>query len=179
MKEPITAPEHYKLLAQELRPLVKVIQDAFVHRPLPSGYCNVDTREIYRYWLDPLKESAEELKHTLVEITSRILSESCTGHEEIVKSVSVLNGVVKKLINIFHDIWRESFPNDLAQGQPILSAIPERVLRECLSAFEKVIDIVDKPEEMVERHGGHSFSIRVDLAAGETNRFTEWLNSKR
>jgi hypothetical protein len=177
-EDKLAIPEHYKLLAQELKPLVNVIQDALIHRPLASVCRNADADEIFRCCLDSLNVSTGELRHALDEINSRILSGKNTGHNEIINSVSSLYKTVRKLIHILHDIRKESFPNDLAQGQTLLSAIPERVLQECLSAFEKIIDIIEKPKEMITCNGGNSFSIRVNLGAEETNQFSGWLRNR-
>jgi len=44
--------------------------------------------------------------------------------------------------------------------------------------FNDLDRLVEKPEEMVARNCGHTFSVQVNLGTEETERFTRWLDNR-
>jgi len=172
-EDTITVPEHYKLLVKEIKPLIKEIQDAFINRPAPSGY--------NYQGLDEAVERLKRLERPIKNITaafndiSHILEDKTVSSEKIRYLISQLRLPIGEVISYFHEIWKRPFKPEIANGQAILSAIPERILRECLTAFEQATDVVEKPEEMVKKHGKQKFYINIVFGDEEINHFLQWI----
>ena len=175
-EETITVPEHYKLLAKEIKPLIKEIQSAFINKPVPSGYNyqGIDEAvERFKNFERPIKSITAALN----DISTYVLSEDkAVNPENIHYRISQLSLPIREVISSFHDIWKRPFKPEIADGQPILSAVPEMILRRCLTAFEQVIDVVENPEEMVKRHGKQKFYIEIVFGSEEIDSFAQWFD---
>ncbi|MCX8027428.1 MAG: hypothetical protein N3A62_06210, partial [Thermodesulfovibrionales bacterium] len=61
----------------------------------------------------------------------------------------------------------------------LISAIPERVLRECLNAFEKIVDIVENPQEIRQKYGSFNVNLKIIFGDEEIKMFERWVSEKR
>jgi hypothetical protein len=177
--EPPEIPGHLRLFAEEIRPVTEKIRDAFIYRPSPSGRIIADFNEfrvVLNDWFNRLKASAQDMTLELNGPLSSALAKE--DKEMISRSVASFENYIDEIITISHEIWGTAFPLEVADGQALLCAVPDRMLRECLAVFEEVAAIVENPGKMAKKHG--SSTIRLDLVFDgiEINRFAEWLKER-
>lgn len=175
-EETIKVPEHYKLVAEEIKPLIKEIQDAFINKPVPSGYNYQGFNEVVKRFAN-FEKPIKEIITAVNDISTHILPEDKAASSEDIHSwISRLSLPIREVISCFHNIWKRPFEPDIADGQPILSAVPEMIIRKCLTAFEQIIDVVENPEEMIKRHSKQKFYIDIVFGSEEAELFSQWLD---
>ena len=178
----IKVPEHYRILANALKPLMREIQNAFVNRPVPQGvpYDAVVWSEELHAIFDKMSAIIEKLTKAVNAVPGCLAEkEDNIPESAIMQAVSNIGGQLRETIKIFHQIWERPFPPDLAGGQPLASAMMEDVLRECLDIFEKVVDIVERPEDILDKYGSYTIQLKLALDGRSANRFSEWLEERR
>jgi hypothetical protein len=175
----IIVPEYYKFLASELKPLVKEIQSAFVNRPVPTGRYIDDISLFATLWLNPLELTIKKLASDFNMLGSLVAPHKEPALYEIRHSVRSLSAAIKSVIEIFHDIWKRPFSPNIADGQVLISAVPEMILKECLGVFEKVIDIVENPHEVKAKYGSFDVNMQITFGDDEIKQFEKWLNKRR
>jgi len=171
-----TIPRHYQIIADEFKPLIRSIQTAFVHRPVPSGEAYADIGDL----MDSIGSRASETLATLpsvVESLSKILSlpEEEVGIKQIKDSMGQVAAVVEQLIGMFHKLWKRPFPSQFANGQSLASAMLERPLRDLLGLFEAVVEAAEDPDAAVVKYGNKRIEFNLTLSIDEeAAAFIEW-----
>lgn len=178
-EEKTVVPEHYQVLAQELKPLIKDIQSAFISRPVPNGRHIEDISLLATLWMDPLELTIKKLASELNMLGSLAASHRKPAVYEIRHSVKSLTAAIKSVINIFHDIWKRPFSPNIADGQALISAVPEMILKECLGVFEKVIDIVENPHEVKAKYGSFTVNLTITFGDKEIKQLERWINERK
>lgn len=181
-EDEIKVPEHYKVLAHALKPLIREIQHAFINRPVPQGIpCEAGAwSEELHAMLDKMSEIVQKLTDTMNAVPGCLAEkEDNIPENAVVQTVSNISEQLRQSIKFFHQIWERPFPSDLAGGQPLASAIIEDVLRGCLDIFEKVVDIVERPDEILGRYGSYSIQLKLVLDGQAANRYNQWLSERR
>ena len=181
-EDDIKVPEHYRVLANALKPLTREIQNAFVNRPVPQG---VPYETIV--WSEKLYTMFGKMSAIIEKLTKAVNAvPGCLAEKEdnipesaIMQAVSSISEQLRKVINIFHQIWERPFPTDLAGGQPLVSAMMEDVLRGCLDIFEQVVNIVARPEDILSKYGSYTVQLKLVLDGQSADRFSEWLEERR
>ncbi len=176
----IIIPKHYKVLADALKPLIREIQNAFVNRPVPQGI----PYETLPDALQPIFDNAPEIIQKLSDIMNAVpgclaLKEDNVSEDAVIDAVSNVEKEIRRIIGFFHHLWERPFPPDLAGGQPLASAIMEDVLRGCLDIFEKLVDIVERPEEILNKYGSYTIQLKLVLDGQAANRFNQWINERK
>jgi hypothetical protein len=175
----IIVPEHYKILVDNLKPLIKDIQNAFINRPVPEGRYVENVSLLATLWLEPLERTIKKLTTELNELSNLIMPGKEPLAYEIRYSVQSLSQVIKSVIDIFHDIWKRRFHPNISDSQTLLSAVPEMILKECISLFERIVDIVENPNEVKTKYGSFNVNLTITFGDEEIKRFGQWLNQNR
>ncbi|HAK88560.1 MAG: hypothetical protein A2077_04115 [Nitrospirae bacterium GWC2_46_6] len=160
-EDDIKVPEHYRVLANALKPLIKEIQNAFVNRPVPQG---VPYKTIV--WSEELYTMFGKMSAIIEKLTKAVNAvPGCLAEKEdnipesaIMQAVSSISEQLRKVINIFYQIWERPFPTDLAGGQPLASAMMEDVLS---------------------KYGSYTVQLKLLLDGQSANRFNEWLEEQK
>jgi hypothetical protein len=182
MTDEIIVPAHYRFLANALKPLIREIQDAFVNRPVPQGTPYGD-----EVWAEELHAICKKMASIIGKLTKTVNTiPGCIGEKDdnisesaIIQTVSNIDAQLREVIKIFHQMWERPFPPDLAGGQPLVSAMMEDVLRGCLDIFKKVVDIVERPEEIFDKYEGYTIRLKLELDGKSANRFNEWIKERQ
>lgn len=175
--EAVVMPEHYKVLAQKLKKVTWTIQSAFVYRPVPDGIPLDDIEAALSPLFSRAQRAAESIGIALNSIPGcQPVAEGSVSEQEIERAVDRINKQVEEFIDIFHALWKRPFPSEAAGIQPLVSAIFERILRDLLSAFQKMIDIVEHPEIIMEKYGSYTINLKITLEMdGEVARVQQWI----
>ena len=160
-EDDIKVPEHYRVLANALKPLTREIQNAFVNRPVPQG---VPYETIV--WSEKLYTMFGKMSAIIEKLTKAVNAvPGCLAEKEdnipesaIMQAVSSISEQLRKVINIFYQIWERPFPTDLAGGQPLASAMMEDVLS---------------------KYGSYTVQLKLVLDGQSADRFSEWLEERR
>lgn len=179
--DPVVMPEHYKILAHEMKRLSLAIRDSFVERPLPQGIPWNIPGDLQKF-CDDLRKSVERLSSCVNTLPGCSAGINPDGDINIAMSEAVrrLNREVTDLIGLYHKLWQRPFPDAYIDGQPIMSAMFEDLLRDCLSLFRKVIDIVELPPEQIPvKYGSTNISLSLTFNPNIAHRMLLWLNEKQ
>lgn len=178
-EEKIVVPEHYRTLSQELKPIIKEIQKAFINRPLPEGLPVQDISLSVTVWISPLERILKDITSDLNKLGQLMMSgNEAVSPLDIRIYMKSIRQSIEKVIAIFHDVWKRPFSAGLADGQPFFSAVPERILRECLTLFEQIVDIVENPDDVMKKYGSYMVNLNVTFGDEEINRLNDWLKAK-
>lgn len=178
-EEKIVVPEHYQVLAQELKPVIREIQNAFVNRPVPEGSPIRDMAFCSAMWINPLEGIFKNITSDLNKLGQLMMpSKEAVSSLDIRIYIKSIRQSIDKVIDIFHDIWKRPFPVEYADGQPLFSAVPEMIIRKCLTLFEQIVDIVENPRDVMKKYGSSTVNLNVTFGDEEINRLDRWMKAK-
>lgn len=177
----VIIPEPYKILAWELKRLSGVIVTALINKPVPSG-SPWELPDSLRIFMD----SASCIIPRLTACFNKM--PDCSAEDEQVDSknaamlhwIGNLEGEVKEAIRHYHKVWSRPFPQLYADGQPVMSAVFEDILKECLILFEKLIDIFElPPEEIPQKYGSTKINLSITFGPEAIERLSLWFQHNR
>ncbi len=180
-EDPVVMPQHYKVLADELKGLVRVIDDAFINRPVPDGSPCPDIHKAIEPILKDFVGNLTRISEILNFLPGCVADKAAGPDEsaEIRDAASNLKQELSSVIFCFHAIWRSPFPVGFADGQAIASAVVEDILRECRNLFLKVVDIVEMPpEDIVGKYGSTNIQLSLTFSDQPGRRLKRWLDDK-
>ncbi|GER92643.1 hypothetical protein A45J_0361 [hot springs metagenome] len=179
LERKIVVPDHYKVLAQELKPLIREIQNAFVNRPVPEGLPIQDIALCSAMWINPLEGIFKNITSDLNKLGQLMMpGKEAVSSLDIKIYIKSIRQSIDKVIDIFHNIWKRPFPVEYADGQPLFSAVPEMIIRKCLTLFEQIVDIVENHHDVMKKYGSSTVSLNVTFGDEEINRLDRWMNTK-
>ncbi|MBI5741461.1 MAG: hypothetical protein HZA16_12200 [Nitrospirae bacterium] len=178
MSETPLVPEYAKLFVEKLKPLSNEILDSFLNRPVPDGkpYCRLE--DITSPVFSRLTTVALEMTSTISNMKGFSGVEDTVSEQDINESVYKLRLHVREAIGVFHYIWKRPFPAGLCDGQPLISAVAEMILKDILAIFAKIIDIVEKPDEALSKYGSCKIRLSLDFSDSTAIHFTRWMEEK-
>jgi hypothetical protein len=104
-----------------------------------------------------------------------LLPEAEVDLEQIRDSMEPVAAIVEQLIELFHGLWGCPFPSQFADGQPLASAMIERLLRDLLGLFEAVVEAAEDPDAAVVKYGNKRIEVNLTLSIDEqAAAFTKW-----
>ncbi len=178
-EQKIIVPEQYKALAQQLNPLIRGIQKAFVNRPVPVGAPIRDMTLCSTMWINPLERIFKDITSDLNKLGQLMMpGREAASSLEISIYIKSIKRTIQKVVDIFHDIWKRPFAVEFADGQPIFSAVHEMMLRKCLTLFEQIIDIVENPRDVMKKYGSYTVNLNITFGDEEINRLSDWMKDK-
>lgn len=166
---PDPATEYQRALADALRPLNRRILQSLTKRPEQEG------REAFPFEVEllanGLPEALTPVLETLAVSVPDLLDERCwlPPEERAHEAVDAVAEVVDSLIEMLLAVRNFPFPCGLEDGQPVLTAIVERPLRELLAAFDGLVAAIEDEEAEEAR-----FEVNLDLS-GEAAAIAQWL----
>ncbi|MBI5015717.1 MAG: hypothetical protein HZB55_09540 [Deltaproteobacteria bacterium] len=173
----INVSEYQHTLAMELRPLIGQLQEAFVRRPVPPDW-EVPATEIEGLWVRTGMWMSDALHALTMSLPALFRDPGLSGTAAPATArarVASVSKDVETLIVVFHGLWAWRFPRELSDGQPVMSAVVERPLRDILEVLEKVVAAIERPEEALAKCG--SDRIEFNLTLGSTEEiaaFSRW-----
>ena len=173
----ITVPPHYHVAARELRKVIKVLQDAFVNRPVPAGspYYGIDGA--LACVNDRIVKAVDQLGGPFDRLGA-LLAMKTVAESVMSSAVADVEKAIVRLVDSYHGVWRFPFPAGLEQGQILVSAVVEQILRKIMAGLELMIDVVDHPEMVVPRNGSARVDLNINIAPGpEMAELQRWVNS--
>lgn len=180
-EDTVAVPEYYKVFAAELKGLVAMIDEAFINRPVPRGKPWQDLRSALLPVMGSTGDSIKTLTKSINALSGHLASKAAgsVGAKNNDDVVAELNAELSNMIGCFHMIWQSPFPREFADGQPLLSAVVEDVLRECRTFFLKFIDITEMPlEKIAEKYGSNKINLLVTFGDQSALRFMRWFNAR-
>lgn len=176
----IVLPENYKLLSGLLKPVINDIQNAFLNRPVPEGSPFESLHEAIQPIAEDLSQIITELTETLNNIPGcTAIEEDNTSRQAVIEAANIINESIQSIISIYNHVWIRPFPVKFESGQILASAGIEEILRECLSFFKKIVDIVERPEEIFAIYGSYTVDMKLTLKGQALQDFSEWLHEQQ
>ena len=173
----ITVHPHYLIAARELQKIIKVLQDAFIHRPVLSGLPYRDLESAVTCICDRILEALAKLASPFDRVDELLASEHVM--ESVMEAaVKDVGSAIARLIDSYHGVWRLPFPDGYEKGQILLSVVVEQVLRKILAGLEQAVKSIEHPEQAVPGIGVVLININIDLTPGpEEAELNRWVDS--
>jgi len=156
-------PEDKKVLVEYISQLKSEIEGALLNRPVPSGKPYPDLAEASLEHLKEIETAIPKIEIALNELLYLFeLKPESMADEISTRSIKAENNI-RKWIEIYYSLWERPFPKGEEMAQTLISAFPEKVLRDVLGGFQQIIKIADAPDQAVKNYGSESMSLRINV----------------
>jgi len=172
-----SVPEHYKTLADRLEKVVGKVAREMMNRPVPEWARWNDITELFERVSNYFTKNIQALSDSTNQLTEQVLAKENVDDNIIWNSVQSISTPLFNLVSLYHFIWSRPFPSGMEQGQPLLAAMVERVIKDYIDMLDDVILVTKDPEKAVKKHGSLTVRMHMDFRIDEeAKRFNDWLN---
>lgn len=105
----------------DLPPIIDILEEGLLNKPEPEGFSHYDLDSAI-YSAHAFDEAIEELSKT-----------------EIAMDSWDFQRLVEQMVEGYHALWAQPFPEGLEEGQYLFSAMLEKVLKELLKNLKSIV----------------------------------------
>lgn len=170
-------PLHYSLIVEELRPIINLLQEALLNRPIPGEDSLYDVTTTIHDTLGRLSSQTQKITHTMNRL-GEVFAEDDPTIDIIRLAVHDLSKPCKTLIEIYNDHWSKSYAAGYETGQVLLSAVLEKILRTVYKSLQQIAETVNTPAAVVERTGTVTINLQIVLEVdSELELLNQWIQN--
>jgi len=156
-------PEDKKVLVEYISQLKREIEDALLNRPVPSGKPYSDLAEATLEHLKEIETAIPQIEIALNELLYLFELKPENMADEISTRSIKAEKNIRQWIEIYYNLWERPFPKGEEMTQTLISAFPEKVLRDVLGGFQQIIKIADAPDQAVKDYGSESMTLSIHV----------------
>jgi hypothetical protein len=173
-------PDHYHILAEELRPLDIMLREVLMYYPSPEGRPLEGISALIDEMNGILKQNFEALASATDNLTTEVLLKRHAPRETVRQAVALIEEPLLNMLTSYHDFWKRPFPPGLEEGQILFTDILRKPVEEYLKQLENVLSVIDSPEEAPGKYDAGIIELKtVFNIRDEVNAFHEWLKKTR
>ncbi|MBP6940691.1 MAG: hypothetical protein KBB65_02865 [Syntrophorhabdaceae bacterium] len=169
-------PDHYHILAEELRPIDVMLREVLMYYPSPEGRPLEGISALIDEMNGILKKNFEALTSATVDLTTEVLLKGHAPRETVKEAVARIEEPLLNMLASYHDFWKRPFPPGQEDGQALFTNILRKPVEEYLKQLENVLSFIDNPGETPGKYDAGIIDLKsVFDIGGEVNAFHEWL----
>ncbi len=113
---------NFLLDADELLPIIDILRDGLLQRPMPEGTPHRDLKAALKS-AESFFKSTSKITKTRRNLSARDLQKTAQG-----------------MVEGYHCLWQRPFPYGLEAGQTLASAVLERPIRDMLRSLQRIVE---------------------------------------